>query len=84
METQKVKQCPRCMKCDSTIISDTHYLCNDPNCVSETGERTQFLHIPDKKVHFPYNQIFVDRPVEEFYRKPYLPIETTGVKTLSL
>lgn len=84
MTNQKEKQCPRCMKYDSTIISDTHYLCNDHNCVSDIGERTQFLHVPDKKVHFPYNQIFVNRSVGEFYRKPYLTVGTTGVKTLSL
>ena len=75
-------QCPKCMKNDTTIISDTHYVCNDPTCIDENGNRTQFKFVPDTKVRFPFNQIFVDRQTQEFFRKPYLKIENTGVRSL--
>lgn len=77
-------QCPKCMKDDTTLISDTHYVCNNPECVNDHGGRVQFRFVQDKKIHFPYNQIFVNRRVGEFYRKPYLQIETSGVKSLTI
>ena len=72
--------CPRCFK-DETVLIDSvtkHYLCNNPNCVDENGSRTQFMLVPDAKINFPYNQIFVNRDTKEFYRKPYLVISEEG------
>lgn len=77
-------KCPKCMKDDTTIISNSHYVCNDPKCIDDKGNRTQFRFITDKKVKFPYNQIFVNRQVHEFFRKPYLEIEMNGIKTLTV
>lgn len=75
-------KCPKCMKDNTTIISNTHYVCNDPKCVDDDGNRIQFKFITDKKIKFPYNQIFIDRNVEKFFRKPYLEIEMTGIKNI--
>ena len=77
-------QCPRCMKNDTTLISNSHYVCNNPDCTSDEGDRTQFKFITDSKIRFPYNQIFVNRIKSEFYRKPYLKIENTGIKSLTI
>lgn len=71
-------QCPRCMKEDVTAISDSHYVCNNPDCHDDKNNRTQFRVVPDVSVQFPYNQIYVDRDKSEFYRKPYLELETVG------
>lgn len=71
-------QCPRCMKEDVTAIADSHYVCNNPDCFDDNHNRTQFVVIKDSKVKFPYNQIFVDRDKSEFYRKPYLQLNTTS------
>lgn len=77
-------KCPRCFKEDTILIngSNPHYLCNNPNCVDDAGAQTQFMVVPDKTILFPYNQIFIDRSVEEFYRKPYLIIDNEGNKSL--
>lgn len=72
-------QCPRCFKEDVSAVGDTHYVCNNPDCVDDSGNRTQFRVVNDDKVHFPYNQIFVSRGVHEFYRKPYLKLGSIGV-----
>lgn len=64
--------CPKCGRVSVTPIGDTHYVCNNPDCVDENGHHTQFTIVPDEKIAFPYNQIFVNRNPEEFYRKPYL------------
>lgn len=66
--------CPRCYQDDVSAVGDTHYVCNNPNCVDEKGRRTQFKMVTDEFVRFPYNQIFVGRAVKEFYRKPYLEL----------
>lgn len=73
-------KCPRCMKDDTTIVSNSHYVCNDPSCVDNDGNRTQFKFIPDTMIRFPFNQIFVDRQKNEFFRMPYLEIQSSGVK----
>ena len=75
-------KCPRCMNDNTSQILDSHYVCNNPECVDENGNRTQFKFIIDKKVKFPFNQIFVDRLTQEFYKKPYLEIKDTGNKNL--
>lgn len=67
--------CPRCMTDNTTIISD-HYICNNPTCFNEDGSKTQFTFVNDEKVYFPYNEIFVNRNKMEFYRKPYLVLES--------
>lgn len=70
-------QCPKCGSNDTTPIGTSHYVCNNPNCITN-GNRTQFKQITDDYIRFPYNQIFVDRSVAEFYRKPYLQLEIVG------
>lgn len=74
--------CPRCLGNDVTPIGTTHYVCNNPNCKQEDGSHVQFRMVQDDKVHFPYNQIFVNRGVHEFYRLPYLTLPSVGVKTV--
>lgn len=71
-------QCPRCMKEDVTAISDSHYVCNNPDCFDDKHNRTQFVVVRDSRVRFPYNQIFVDRDKSEFYRKPYLQLNAAS------
>lgn len=76
--------CPRCFKSDVTEVNSVpvHYICNDPSCVDDNGARTQFSIETDSKIHFPCNQIFVNRNINEFYRKPYLTINPEGNKSL--
>lgn len=66
-------KCPKCFSEDTTPIGTTHYVCNNPNCITNGG-RTQFRQVIDDYIRFPYNQIFVGRNVNNFYRKPYLEI----------
>lgn len=66
--------CPKCMQSNVSIVGNTHYICNTPNCVDLNGNRTQFQYIEDDKVHFPFNQIFVNHTKKDFFRKPYLKI----------
>lgn len=68
-------QCPRCLDNNVTAISDSHYVCNNPNCYDENHNKTQFRVIEDELIRFPYNQIFVSRSKTEFYRKPYLELQ---------
>ena len=75
-------KCPKCLGDNTSPISNTHYVCNNPICVNDDGSRVQFKFIPDKKINFPYNQIFVNRQTNEFYRKPYLELEFTGYSNL--
>lgn len=75
-------KCPKCLKEDISPISDSHYVCNDPNCVDENGNRTQFRLLEDSYIRFPYNQIFINRSKHEFYRKPYLELETVGTREI--
>ena len=63
--------------------------CNDPDCEHYKkygnnlgcekrdicGYKTHFKLLQDTKIRFPYNQIFVNRKLQEFYRKPYLEIK---------
>lgn len=74
-------QCPRCMKDNTTPIGDSHYVCNNPDCLNDENNRTQFKIVEDSYIRFPYNQIFVDRSVHQFYRKPYLELEEVGEKS---
>lgn len=65
-------QCPRCFGTDVSLVGDSHYVCNRPDCVDDQGKRTQFKVVEDDRVRFPYNQIFVNRKKSDFFRKPYL------------
>ena len=76
-EVIKMK-CPKCFGDDISIIGESHYVCNNPLCSDINGNRVQFRLVIDDKVRFPYNQIFVDRTKNEFYRKPYLQLEEVG------
>lgn len=71
-------KCPRCFNEDISIIGESHYVCNNPLCVNKDGSKVQFQVVKDKKVNFPFNQIFVNRIRDEFYRKPYLQLENVG------
>ena len=77
--------CPRCFSINKndpknpygvTIVGD-HYFCENPECgiMDEDGhiiKRTQFKLVEDEKIKFPYNEIFIGRRKDEFYRKPYI------------
>lgn len=69
--------CPKCMGTDISPVGTTHYICNNPNCVTN-GIRTQFRLVIDDKVRFPYNQIFVTRSKKDFFRKPYITMASLG------
>lgn len=71
--------CPKCFSENVTPISDSHYICNNPECEEKNGTKIQFQHILDEKIRFPYNQIFVNRSKSEFFRKPYLELQTVGL-----
>lgn len=61
-----------------TPIGDSHYMCNNPECSLREGKNVQFNIVIDKKIKFPYNQIFIDRKKSEFFRKPYLQLATVS------
>ena len=67
-------QCPRCYGTNVSAVGNTHYVCNNTNCVDSKGRRTQFRMVTDDYVRFPYNQIFIGRALDNFYRKPYLEL----------
>ncbi len=69
--------CPKCLKSNVIPVGTTHYICNNPEC-SVNGLKTQFKFVIDDEIRFPYNQIFINRSKEEFYRKPYLQISSKG------
>lgn len=71
--------CPKCGSNNTSLVNDTHYICNNPTCRSD-GKYTQFKYVEDEVVHFPYNQIFLGRSTGEFYRKPYLELKPVGLK----
>lgn len=71
-------KCPKCFGENISIIGESHYVCNNPSCLTDDGNKIQFQVVKDKKIHFPFNQIFVDRIKDEFYRKPYLQLENVG------
>lgn len=73
-------RCPKCMSEDVSIVGESHYVCNNPECKMEGGLRTQFRMIPDEKIDFPYNQIFVNRGKHEFVRYPYLQLQNVGIQ----
>lgn len=69
--------CPKCLK-DNTIIIGDHYMCNNPECEQREGKKIQLTITEDKKVKFPYNQIFVNRLKREFYKTNYLQLNNVG------
>lgn len=69
--------CPKCMGTNVTAVGTTHYICNNSSCTNN-GVRTQFKHVLDDELHFPYNQIYVTRTVNDFYRKPYLELNAVS------
>lgn len=70
--------CPKCFGNNVTPVGDTHYICNNPDCVDDHGKRVQFRVVEDEHIRFPANQIFVGRGLQEFYRKPYLTTAAVG------
>ncbi len=76
-------QCPRCLGNDTSPVGDSHYICNNENCVDEKGNRTQFQYIEDEKISFPYNQIFVNKSKNNFYKKPYLKQDNIGASNIN-
>ena len=70
-----IVKCPKCFSTNVSLISNTHYLCNNPNC-KHNGNKTQFRVVYDNTINFPYNQIFTDRTADEFYREPYLEVDS--------
>ena len=71
-------KCPKCFQTDLSIINNTHYMCNNPECERREGKKIQFLITEDKKMEFPFNQIFVNRLKKEFYKSKYLELGTVG------
>lgn len=65
-------KCPVCFGTNISPVGTTHYICNNPNCKNINGKRTQFSQEIDSKVEFPYNQIYVNRGKENFYKLHYL------------
>ena len=43
-------KCPRCFKDDTTLVNNDHYICNDPSCVDDNGNRTEFSKKIDDKI----------------------------------
>lgn len=70
--------CPHCFHDDVSPVGDTHYICNNPDCRDENGNKTQFRIIMDDWIHFPYNIIFSTHNVNEFYRDKYVVRNTVG------
>lgn len=68
-------RCPRCYRTDFRPVGDTHYICNNPSCMDDNGRRTQFKVETDESIQFPYNQIFISRKTEEFYKESYIKTE---------
>jgi hypothetical protein len=66
--------CPRCGKDNTTLVGNTHYVCNIETCVDEKGARTQFQFVEDEKIMFPHNVIYPDKGKQNFFRKPYLSL----------
>ena len=66
--------CPRCMEDNTTPVGNSHYICNNKKCVDKNGKPTQFRFIPDTSINFPYNVIFPNRKITEFFKKPYLKL----------
>ena len=74
-------RCPKCQQYDQVQqVGNTHYICNHIERMDHTENgRPQFTIIQDDEIHFPYNQIFVKRKVDEFFRSPYLKLKDIGV-----
>lgn len=74
-------QCPKCMEYDTELIPAPieHFICNNKNCDPTNIGATQFHLTIDDKIHFPYNQMFVNRDISHFYRKPYLEVKPVGL-----
>lgn len=47
------------------------YVCNDSTC-TDNDRRTQFRVVRDDYIRFPFDQIFIGRGLNEFYKKLYL------------
>lgn len=67
--------CPRCYNDSGVLVNDTHYICQREECTDENNIRTEFLHVVDSELHFPYNIIFQNRELKEFYRNSYLDVK---------
>ena len=65
---------PRCMQDNTTPVGNSHYVCNNENCIDDNGKRTQFQFIEDDVVQFPHNVIYRDKNKQNFFGKPYLKL----------
>ena len=76
-------KCPTCMQDCSVLVPGptSHYVCQNPDC-SEHGNPVQFRVVTDTAIQFPYNQIYVNRKLEEFYQKPYMKLPDVGLMTI--
>lgn len=82
--------CPKCCTSDQVVELGTQYIFDDDGnekevpsyicnyCKEKYGKKTQFYLEIDQEVKFPYNQIFVNRKREEFYKEPYLAPTSIG------
>ena len=73
--------CPRCYRSvigdESEIATkevggDSQYICTKEHCIHDNGDEVQFFVNNDQKKSFPYDQIFPDRELSEFYTKKYV------------
>ena len=74
-------KCPKCMQDTVQPVESSHYVCTNPKCKMLDGSKTQFRVKVDDRIRFPYNQIFVGRAVQDFYRQPYLVLKDVGVRS---
>lgn len=70
-------KCPKCGSTDIKPIGDTHYICNNKQC-SKNGKPVQFKVVYDEKKEVPYNHIFANRSLKEFFKLPYLNTPKPG------
>ena len=67
--------CPRCGSDSGTNTKDNNYICLNNSCKTSEGSPTQFQIVTDEKKYFPYNIIFKNRKLNEFFKKEYLNIK---------
>lgn len=70
-------RCPKCGSIEIKKIGNTHYICNNQNCINNK-KPIQFKVEYDNKKIFPYNFIFPNRDIKEFYKLPYFNSPSVG------
>ena len=71
--------CPKCNSLNVSLVMNTHYICNNPGCADENGNRVQFKIVNDVSIKFPCNQIYSGRLNSEFYREVYIKMGSLGI-----